>query len=165
MPTLPLPPAAASVLLPPDTPSSSGGQCIAGPPARSIADHGTLLCAMIGQRVYPPRLSSNLNSRETLSRVFFRRLTPTDSRSHQSGHIRMRHGPGFISPSRNLSCLATICRKLAGRRSVTNQSDVEFRNQSDYPIPGVLSLYESDGFWDAYPGLAFLSLSELWLAV
>ena len=48
---------------------------------------------------------------------------------------------------------------------MTNQSDVEFRNQSDYPIPGVLSLYESDGFWDAYPGLAFLSLSELWLAV
>jgi hypothetical protein len=51
---------------------------------RSIANHGTLLCAMIGQRVYPPRLSSNLNSRETLSRVFFRRLTPTDSRSYIS---------------------------------------------------------------------------------
>jgi len=119
---------------------------------------------MIGQRVYPPRLSSNLNSRETLSRVFFRRLTPTDSRSHQSGHIRMRHGPGFISPSRNLSCLATICRELAGRRSVTNQSDVQFRNQSDYPIPGVLSLYESDGFKMRLP-VWLLSLSGLWLAV
>ncbi len=102
----------------------------------------------------PPRLSSNLNSRETLSRKFFRRFTPTDSRLHQSGHIRMRHGPGFISSSRNLSCLATICRKLAGRRSVAKQSDVQFRNQSDYPIPGVLSLNESDGCEGTSPGMA-----------
>jgi hypothetical protein len=26
----------------------------------------------------------------------------------------MRHGPGFISPSRNLSCLATICQNWQG---------------------------------------------------
>ncbi len=37
---------------------------------------------------HQPQGTTNLNSCETLSRVFFRSLTPTNSRSHQSGHAQ-----------------------------------------------------------------------------
>ncbi len=68
--------------------------------------------------------------------------------SKQTDIICMRHGPGFISPSRNLSCLATICQKLAGRRLVTNQSD-------SCPIPGVLSL-TSRMVFNTIPGIVLV---------
>ncbi len=99
---------------------------------QSIANHGTLLCAMIDLRVFPPRLAAynfslgtqrppqgtnNLNSCETLSKVFFQ-INSHWQHSHQSGHVQtlvcMLHGAGFFSPSRNLGCLVTICQNWQG---------------------------------------------------
>jgi hypothetical protein len=52
-------------------------------------------------------IPSNVNSRETLGWVY----TPQTA-TPLVEYVCMHHSPGFISPSRNLSCLATMCHLL-----------------------------------------------------
>ena len=99
-------------------------------PSQSLANHVTPGCAhnwpkgltpkFLPRGVSIPQVETP-NSRETLSRVF----NPTDSRSHQSGHVpgtRHRPGPAYWPLPVILNCLAGLMYDTFVERTPTNRT-------------------------------------------
>ncbi len=88
--------------------------------SQSIFDHGTHWCvpwlargstpniSILPGYYCPTRMASNINPRKTLSRGYTPPTATLISQACLVDYDCIRHVAGFISPSRNLRCLATM---------------------------------------------------------